>query len=54
MNEESTVRGPNEGQKQSVLEGGSGSLDKNASEGNFCSNKSPLSMISSPSTIASL
>ena len=42
MNGESTVRNPNEGQKQSVLEGGSGSLDKNESEGNFCINKSSL------------
>ena len=50
MNEESTLRDPNEGQKQSVLEGGSGSLNKNGSEGNFCINKSPLSIMSSPST----
>ena len=50
MNEESTVRDLNEGQKQSVLEGGSGSLNKNGSEGNFCINKSPLSIMSSPST----
>ena len=49
MNEESTVRDP-KGQKQSVLEGGSGSLNKNGSEGNFCINKSPLSIMSSPST----
>ena len=44
MNEEST-RDLNEGQKQSVLEGGSGSLDKNESKGNFCINKSSLSLM---------
>ena len=37
INEEITLRDLNEGQKQSVLEEGSGSLDNNESEGNFAS-----------------